>query len=394
MEHIMIDTTRQIAALVVLVAALTIGAQSSTARESDASIGEVNFAGDTAVLQLKKQNMHPVVVVDLGDGKQYEFIVDTGASVNVIDSSIAESLGYEVIDETEIGAPGGPQIPADIVSVPLARIGDVAITDAEFLTMDVLGFSGGRTHGVLGSGAFSDYLLTFDRGAGHIKLSHDSLSADEPGVLTYDPSNSQVEINIDVAGTSVAAHIDTGSMGEFTLPGEMMESLSVRKSQAATKARLVGGNRDIKHAQLKGSIQFADLEFENPNVAFMTPSPGAGNIGSGILADYIVSIDQKNHLIAFREPADGGLAASNNKPRRLGVRFKGMPGGKILTIASVNPGSLGELAGLAAGDVLLTLNDKPTDQYDMPELGALFGSRAPLKFDVERDGEAKIIEIQ
>jgi len=384
----MIDTTRQIAALVVLVAALTIGAQigaqSSTARESDASIGEVNFAGDTAVLQLKKQNMHPVVVVDLGDGKQYEFIVDTGASVNVIDSSIAESLGYEVIDE----------IPADIVSVPLARIGDVAITDAEFLTMDVLGFSGGRTHGVLGSGAFSDYLLTFDRGAGHIKLSHDSLSADEPGVLTYDPSNSQVEINIDVAGTSVAAHIDTGSMGEFTLPGEMMESLSVRKSQAATKARLVGGNRDIKHAQLKGSIQFADLEFENPNVAFMTPSPGAGNIGSGILADYIVSIDQKNHLIAFREPADGGLAASNNKPRRLGVRFKGMPGGKILTIASVNPGSLGELAGLAAGDVLLTLNDKPTDQYDMPELGALFGSRAPLKFDVERDGEAKIIEIQ
>jgi len=126
----------------------------------------------------------------------------------------------------------------------------------------------------------------------------------------------------------------------------------------------------------------------------MTPSPGAGNIGSGILADYIVSIDQKNHLIAFREPADGGLAASNNKPRRLGVRFKGMPGGKILTIASVNPGSLGELAGLAAGDVLLTLNDKPTDQYDMPELGALFGSRAPLKFDVERDGEAKIIEIQ
>jgi len=41
-----------------------------------------------------------------------------------------------------------------------------------------------------------------------------------------------------------------------------MESLSVQKSQAATKAKLVGGNRDIKHGQLNGSIQFADLEAE------------------------------------------------------------------------------------------------------------------------------------
>jgi len=392
MEHVMRNTTRQIAALMVFAAALTVGVQSS-ARESDADTGNVNFAGDTVVLPLKKHNMHPVVFVDFGDGKQYEFIVDTGASVNVIDSSIAESLGYEVIDETEIGAPGGPQIRANIVMIPSARVGDVTISDAEFVTMDVLGFSGGRSHGVLGVGLFSDYLLTFDRGAAHIELSRDSLSANDPGVLPYDAANSQVEIDIDVAGMAVAAHIDTGSMGEFMLPGEMMETLSLLSKPSISQARLVGGNRDIKSAQLDGSIQFANFVFENPNVTFMTPSPGSGNIGSGILADYIVSIDQKSHLIAFRTPADGGVAANNDKPRRLGIRFRGMPGGKTLTIASVNPDSLGERAGLAAGDVLLMLNEKPTDQYDMSELGALFGSHAPLKFDVERDGEAKIIEI-
>lgn len=385
---------RQILGFPVLMAVFSVGVQASITRDSDAAIGDVTFAGDSAVLPLMEHELHPRVSIDLGDGELYEFIVDTGASVNVIDSSIAERLKYDVVGETEIGAPGGPQVPANIIIVPLARVGTATISNAEFVTMDILGFSGGNTHGVLGVRLFSDFLLTFDRGAGHIELSNDSLSANERGVISYDSESTQIEIKIDVAGTAVAAHVDTGSMGEFTLPGEMMNSLSLQENQSATKAKMVGGERDIKFAQLDGNIEFADFEFKNPNIAFMTPSPGSGNIGSGILADYIVSIDQKSHLIEFRKPADGGAAVNDNKPRRLGVRFRGMPGGKILTIANVELGSLGEKSGLMAGDVLLKLNDKPTDQYGMSDLGALFGSRAPLKFELERDGEAITIEFQ
>jgi len=386
--------TNKTATVLALMAVLTTSAHSSIARESDAAIGELKFTGDTLVLPLKKHAMHPRLNVDFGDDVAHEFIVDTGASVNVIDTTIAEKLGFEVVGETEIGAPGGPQIPAKIVKVPLAQVGGATIVDAEFVTMDVLGFSGGTTHGVLGTGIFSDYLLTFDRKAGHIELSRGSLSANEPGVLSYDPSNSQVEIEMDVAGRTVAAHIDTGSMGKFMLPGEIMASLSLQESRMAGKARLVGGNRDIKHAQLNGSIQFAGFEFKNPQVAFMTPSPGAGNIGSGILADYVVSIDQKNHLIGFRKQAGAGVATNDNKPRRIGVGFRGAPGGTVLTVASVSPDSLADKAGLVAGDVLLKLNERPTEQYEMSELRTLFGSNEPLKFDVERDGEAKTVEIK
>jgi len=383
---------RVASALLVLATVLTVGAQSGFARESSADIGDFVFAGDSIVLQLKKHEVHPRLFVDFGDGEQHEFIVDTGASVNVIDSSIAESFGFEVVGETEIGAPGGPQIPAKIVKVPLARVGDATIRNAEFVTMDVKGFSRGTTLGVLGVGLFRDYLLTFDRGAGHIELSHDNLSANGPGVLPYDAANGQIEIEIDVAGTTVMAHIDTGSMGEFMLPGEMMGSLSLQKTQSERKARLVGGNREIKFAQLNGSIQFADFQFDNPSIAFMTPSPGAGNIGSGILADYVVSIDQKNQLIEFREFDDTNMAA-NNKPRRLGIRFRSMPGGSVLTVASVDPGSLGEDAGILAGDVMVSINGKPTQEFEMRELGTLIRGSTPLSIDIERDGSAKTIEI-
>jgi hypothetical protein len=361
--------------------------------ETNAYTGEVSFDGDTAVLPLAENQVHPRVNVAIGNDTEHQFIVDTGASVNVIDVTIAESYGFEVIGETEIGAPGGPQIAADIIRVPSFSVGDVTVVNAEFVTMDVLGFTRGTTKGVLGTGLFGDYLLTFDRGAGQIILSRDSLSADDAGVLPFDAEGSQISIDILVAGTPAVAHVDTGSMGRFMLPGEMMASLPVSETQSTGKARLVGGSREIKTATLDGAIQFAGLQFENPDIAFMTPSSGTGNIGSGVMVDYVVSIDQQNQLISFEKSAAGNAVAAK-KPRRLGVRFQGAAAGSALTIASVDSGSIADQAGLKSGDVLLILNDKPTEQYDMAELAALFGGDSVLKLELERDGETRSIEIK
>lgn len=55
------------------------------------------------------------------------------------------------------------------------------------------------------------------------------------------------------------------------------------------------------------------------------------------------------------------------------------------------PGSLGERSGLLAGDVLMKLNDKPGEEYDMAALGAFFRGTEPLKIEVERDGQMQII---
>lgn len=390
----MIIRSRLASGLLVLAGLTVLTSQSSMARQSAADIGDFSFTGDAVVLPLVKDSMHPKVAVDVGDGEQYEFIVDTGAGVNVIDSSIAEGQGYEVVGQTELGAPGGKQIPATIVKIPLVHVGDSMIENAEWVTMDIIGLSGGTAQGVIGLKTFSDYLVEYDISGGQIRISRGSLSADEPGVIPYDGSNGQIEIEINVAGTPVASHIDTGSMGGLMLPAEMMASLPLQESaRPAGKARLVGGEREIKFASLEGSIQFAGLEYENQDIAFMSPSSGHGNIGGRILGELLVSIDQQNHLIRFQKTGRVAVAASDNKPRRLGVQFRGFPGGSVLTIGSVDPDSLGEQAGLLPGDVLLTLNDKPTEQYGMSDLRTLFGGSEPLTFEIERDGAAKTIEI-
>jgi predicted aspartyl protease len=89
----------------------TVGVHGDEAVEREADHGDFLFAGESVELALIESRMHPRVNVSIAED-EYEFIVDTGAGVNVIDTQLAEAQGYEVVGETEIGAPGGPQIPA------------------------------------------------------------------------------------------------------------------------------------------------------------------------------------------------------------------------------------------------------------------------------------------
>ncbi len=378
-----------------LASLLAVTSSPCVAEERVAEPGQLEFSGPGVVLPMIENATHPKVVVGMGDGEQYEFIVDTGASVNVLDSAVARSLGLEVVDETQIGAPGGPQIPGDVVRVPLAYVGDATIKDAEFVTMDLAAFSGGSTQGVLGVGLFREYLMQYDYGRNEIRVSRDELSAANPGVMSYTDVGGHIQVDMDVIGTAVPTHVDTGSMAGFTLPVELKESLPMHASgTGAAKARLVGGDREVTFGQLDGSIVFGGATYEDPQVGFMDPSPGYGNVGSRVLSDFIVSIDQANRLIGFQRVARGQDTGASNTPRRLGVRFRGFPGGSRPAIGYVEPDSLGARSGLLAGDVLLSLNDKPTEEYDMASLGRLFRSAEPLHMKIDRAGEIQIIEIQ
>jgi predicted aspartyl protease len=382
--------------LLALITLGTAGAQTDTGVESALpGTGTFEFSGPSAILPLTDTSGHPRVRVDLGDGQEYTFIVDTGATVNILDSALAERLGYEVVGETEIGAPGGPAVPANIVSVPVARIGEASISNAGFVTMDINGFSKGLIQGVLSLRLFHDYLLTYDQSNGRISVTRESLDADEPDVILYADLDGQIQVDIDVAGMTVTSHIDTGSMGTFTFPVEYQESLPLKSTpQPGPNARLVGGERSNTLARLDGRIRFAGNEFVDPDLVFMDPSPGYGNIGMGVMSHLQVSIDQQNHLVRFHRPAGAETAADAGERRRLGLMLGGAAGTSGLEIAGVVPGSLAESAGLREGDRLVTVNGRRCDQFTMPELGELFGSPAPLTLGIERDGAAQTIEIR
>ena len=384
---------KSVPSLILVTVLITIGSV-SLAAEQEPELGQLQFSGESLVLPMNVRTGHPLVIVDLGDGGEHQFVVDTGAGVNVIDAAIAESLGFEVVGELDIGAPGGAKITGNIVKAPDMQIGDAIVKGAELVTMDLNTFSGGTMQGVLGLGVFRDHVLTYDYGESEIRVTRGTLSAGAPGVMPYSDVHGHIQIDIDVDGKTLATHVDTGSMVGFTLPIEMKDSLALSPAgQSTTRARVVGGNRNVTLGQLEGNIVFAGSTYEKPNVGFMDPSPGYGNVGARVLSDFVVSIDQKNHLIQFVKSKHKKAAAAAGSPRRLGVQFRGMPGGSTLEIGSVQPGSLGEQSGLLPGDVLTKLNDTPAEEYDMQSLGALIRSDKPLVLEVDRDGKTEIIEI-
>lgn len=365
----------------------------ASAQEREPIRSAIEFSGESLTVSLNDGSIHPITMVRMGDDEEFKFVVDTGASVNVIDQAIAEARGFDIVGETSIGAPGGDKIPVDIVRVPMTEIGSGVLVDAEFVTMDIDSMTGGLMQGVIGLHVFEDYLLTFDQSRNQIRVSRESLTEDEEGVISYKESGGHIQIEVAVAGTIVETHVDTGSMASFTLPIELKSRMPLKKeSFFRSGARLVGGNRNIERARLDGDIILAGHRYEDPSVGFMDPSPGYGNVGSRILSDYVMSIDQANQLIRLQRngsSVDEGLA-----PRRLGVELRGTPGGGVLTVGRVEAGSIGERAGLLSGDELVAVDGKPIGDYEMAELGELIRGNDRLALKVERDGISQMIEIQ
>jgi regulator of sigma E protease len=88
------------------------------------------------------------------------------------------------------------------------------------------------------------------------------------------------------------------------------------------------------------------------------------------------------------------VAGPQTPRRRLGIRFQGTPGGGQLIVAGVDPGSISEQAGFRAGDKIIAINDRPCEELDVNELGSLLGGASPLKFQLERNGESLVIDVQ
>jgi hypothetical protein len=386
----------------VFVALITVACSEAKAPDTEVRpLGDhLSFAGESVQLNTTSTGRHSLVKGTIGASGPLSLIVDTGAGASVIDRALVETLGLQKVGEREVLSGGVEPVQSDIVLVPVVTVDGLTIRDAEFLVMDLEAMSMGTMQAVLGMPLFRDALLSLDPNNGRITVSRDSLAADGPGVFTYRPyAGSAFEFDLTVAGRKVPMVFDTGAPSGFTFPMALKDSLPLKGAlREGPSARLVGGTRSQMLGALDGTVQLGELAYANPDVAFMSPSAPHGTIGNAILGDLVLDIDQQHGLIALRksEAAAGGrdaAVAGSAKPRRIGVQFRGMPGGGALTIGTVDPGSLGEQAGLETGDVLVGLNGKPAESYDMKALGALFRGSTPLRFEVMRNGEKRMLEI-
>lgn len=389
-------TTGSPLALALLLALATLpAARAQAAADPYAPPAETDCGG--AVVEMKDWGGRAAVQAFIGDQGPYLFHVDTGTPYAVIlDTALAAGLGIAVApvaDADDADARGGV--------LDAVRVGRAGFRGVPFETLDFSRLGGGEhPAGILGLPLFASCLLTLDHPGHQVRIATGELRADDPDVVPYhlDPAHgTYVTLPLELAGRKIEAHLDTGSPGEVTLLDGMAAKLPLQGAPVHLgTARTPDGEAAIRSAVLDGDLVLAGYRAANPRLAFADLGPmkasGVGNVGSGLLRHFEVTLDQRTLLLRIREPkaevANAGPAPVVRQSRSgytIGAMMRPEP--DALVVAGLVPGGAAEAAGLEPGDRIVAVNGTPFADLGQGALGAAFGAPDPVALRIERDGK-------
>ncbi len=247
----------------------------------------------------------PVVNVEIGGKGPFRFIVDTGATLTVINPGLQEELALPAAPGMQGVAPGGGPAHA-ILSIPELRIGQMVIRGLTAAAPPDNPWKGkNMPPGVLSGSSFPGYLLTFDYPRRRIRILKGELARpDSRSIFDYPDGSLLPTVPIRVAGREIRAHLDTGSGHGLTLPSKLIKELPLASEpKEAGTARTYMGESPILSAKVKGPIELGRFMLDMPEVSFADVRSGAdasiANLGYEVLRDFVVTLDSKNRRILF-----------------------------------------------------------------------------------------------
>ncbi len=113
-------------------------------------------------------------------------------------------------------------------------------------------------------------------------------------MIPYASRHGIPSIEIQLDSLTLDADLDAGSMGGFSLPARLADSLPLAAPPAVVgHARTVTSEFDIEAAELNGTARIGALEFPHPRLEFQLVFPMA-NVGVRVLEGLRVTFDQRN----------------------------------------------------------------------------------------------------
>lgn len=257
------------------------------------------LAGDETIVEVRIDGKGP-----------YRFLLDTGAAGGGrISKSLAGSLGLKTVGQALAGDPTGQNRQTiDVVEAGSIAIGGAVLSGVQLGVRDFPQGPAGTEpgyDGILGIGLFQDFLLTLDYPRRRVRIENGELPpADGREVLGYEASRGVPQIHLKIGDQDVAADVDSGNQkGELVLPASYLGKVPLEKEPVVVGRGRTGSNEfEVKQAPLKGAVRVGGQTVEHPLVDFVEGFPH-GNLGQKFLRRFALTIDQKNHRIRFRLPA-------------------------------------------------------------------------------------------
>jgi len=276
-------------------------------------------AAAATTIPLDLSTGRPVVEVTIAGGQPLRMVLDTGAGGSVVDAGLAAGLGLETVGRQRIGDPSGRRAhDVDRVALPDVRLGGVALGDLEAAALDLPRAPGHERRpfdGVLSVRALAGHLATFDLAAGQLTLEPGgALDPDDEHVVPYYLDDMGIPwVHAAVGPLTVRAFLDTGSPGEISMAKALAKQLDLAEEpKVVGTARTVSGSFEIEAAPLAGEIVVAGHSIPGPTVVLDGLHRGTqGNLGTGFLRRFVVTLDQSNHLVRFAPHGNPALRSDD-----------------------------------------------------------------------------------
>lgn len=344
-------------------------------------------------LNLQGQYLRPYWYVPVTiNGSSYQFLVDTGAGVDIIGMDLSLDLGKPVGTAQLSGLSGGNE--SQVYRAPQGRIaGVVPLSTGIVLRVDLSEMSrrvGRKVDGVLGMSTIGGYAWRLNPDTGELTV---ALRANQFDLSTYEwaPLVNRARsptIVVDFPGNAkVPVTIDTGFNGFLALKVADFNGLRERgafeKTGFQQKTRTMFGELSLDVVQLK-SLEVLGHRFTS---YFVTGPHDLSLAGMELFRRFDLILDFNGERIYFKR-ARGIDEAQIDRPLGVGVESRGT---EIVIQYAEDTGTL-DTSALRVGDIVREVNATPiSTEY---EFAAQIAARQSPTVKVERNGEMRTVTLR
>jgi predicted aspartyl protease len=337
------------------------------------------------------------------DGKPYAFVFDTAGAASL--SALAErQLALPVVATTQMTGAGNGTDSMSVVVPKEASVGDATIKNAYFMVLPErldLGspFPGVPFGGILGREFFARLIVTIDYAKQTLTLTNpQSFHADAAAIaipLTM-RNGAFPNVQATVDGAAGSFDIDAGSPQSLILTEPFAKRNGIVAQMPRTFEVNVGhgvGGGMTGTAGRVAALRVGTAVLDDV-VAYVIHATGgvfsdeglSGNIGGEVLRRFTVTIDVPHKTLYLAKNVAFGTPFTFT---RAGL-FIEHTGGS-LSVVAVIPGSPAQVAGLRAGDSLVSIADRPVDSLSSDEVRGywLMPAGTVVHVEARRDGKTR-----
>ncbi len=344
-----------------------------------------------------------MVQAHLEDQGPFNFLVDTGAMLNVVTTSVAKRFGEQIVatsgSVSAVSAGGALLLITELLQVMHVRVGEVEFPTVTLAVLDLDGFSdamGVEIDGVFGPRLFKDYLLTLDFPQQQVSLGRGRLP--EPNGAEILPLSVArwgrhvfgLIIPMRVDSELLWVVLDTGSNGSIDLSG-LPDDLKFLHGpvRAGTYVVTVADTRRAGMVgRLDARLELAGHIIQDPIVTIDEGPPLVGLVGLEILRHFVVTIDLNSGRVRLLRDRTDPITLKPVRTIGAGLLRRSVP----WTVAYVIPDGPAAQQGLQVGDSVVAINHQPVSRLEPDSFQRMVDEQDEIVLRIDRGaGEVELV---